>query len=96
MSKRSPIDAFDGKRLSVMSKRCSECLMSDGKIVGDARKAELLRDCKRSGRYFLCHKGTITNEAIVCRGFYDTVPNQALQVADRLGLVAFVEPKEKS
>jgi len=69
--------------------------MSDGKIVGDARKDQILRDCKRSGRYFLCHKGTIADEAIVCRAFFDTVPNQAVQVAERLGLVAFVEPKEK-
>lgn len=88
-------DAFDGSRLHVMSKRCAECLLSKGKIVSDKRKELILDDCKRSGKYFLCHKGTMNGEAIVCRGFFDTVPNQAVQIASRLGLVAFVEPKEK-
>lgn len=70
-----------------MSKRCSECLLTDGKIVSDERRDGLLRDCERSGRYFLCHKGTIEGAAIVCRGFYELGTNQTVQVATRLGLV---------
>jgi len=79
-------------RLRVMSKRCAECLMSDGKIVSDRRRASLLRECQRKGTYFLCHKGTIAGEAIVCRGFYDTGSNQMCRIADRLGVVDFTEP----
>jgi hypothetical protein len=47
-----------------------------------------------------CHKGTIVNEDIVCRGFYDEGlghdrPNQALQIASRLGLAVFIEQPDK-
>lgn len=82
-----------------MRKRCNECLLSDSKIVSDERCSQILRDCARTGNHFLCHKGTLMNEDIVCRGFYDEGighdrPNQALQVAHRLGLVDFTEPGE--
>jgi hypothetical protein len=92
--------AFDGRRFSVMRKRCDECLFSDAKIVSGERRSQILRSCARTGNHFLCHKGTLVNENIVCRGFYDEGlghdrPNQALQIASRLGLVVFVEPGEQ-
>jgi len=53
-------DAFDRERgLLVAHKRCNECLFSKSKIVTDARRIELLDACKRTGKYFLCHKATI-------------------------------------
>ncbi len=88
-------DAFDAqaKKLLVCEKRCDQCLFSKAKIVDDQRRAQLLADCKKSGRYFLCHKSTIKKRAVVCRGFFDEVPNRACQVAKRLDLVAFVDPE---
>lgn len=81
-------DAFDRKlgKLLVCAKRCDQCLLSQAKIVSDDRRAQVLEECRRTGRYFLCHKST---RAVVCRGFFDTEPNQVCQVADRLGLVQF-------
>jgi len=92
-AKRSAVEDF---KLRVMSKRCEQCLMSKGKIVSDSRRDEILEQCERSGKYFLCHKGSMVNEEIVCRGFYDEVPNQALRMASRLGIVKFTEPEPES
>lgn len=84
---------YPGVGFLVANKRCNECLYSKRKIVTDERRAELLESCKKTGRYFLCHKGTGAGGAVVCRGFYDVEPNQACQVAGRLGLTVFVNPK---
>lgn len=90
-------DAFDPKlkKFLVCEKRCDECLYSSAKIVGDERRADVLQSCRQSGRYFLCHKSTMRGAAVVCRGFFDAEPNQSCQVADRLGLVLFVDPGKK-
>lgn len=77
----------------VAQKRCNECLYSTNKIVPDERRKELLALCKKKGKYFLCHKGTIAGSAVVCRGFYDEQSNTACQIAGRLGLTVFVDPE---
>lgn len=90
----STTDAFDKARgkLLVCEKRCDQCLFTSAKIVSDRRRVAVLRECEKKGTYFLCHKSTIAGRAVVCRGFFETQPNMACQVADRLGLVEFTEP----
>lgn len=91
---KSNDDAFDKEKgkLLVCEKRCDQCLYSTAKVVSDKRREALLRACRRSGRYFLCHKATLAGKAVVCRGFFDTERNQACRVAERLGLVEFTKP----
>lgn len=86
-------NAFDQKtgKLRVCEKRCNECLFSNNKIVSDERKLNLLEQCARTGRYFLCHKHR--GVAVVCRGFFDEQANPMCQVAERLGAVDLVERK---
>ncbi len=88
-------DAFDKSRgtFLVCEKRCDECLFSKAKIVDEQRKLQVLKDCEKSGRYFLCHKSTMVGKAVVCRGFFDEGKNRACQIAERLGLVEFVKPE---
>lgn len=89
----STSDAFiRGRGLLVAAKRCDQCLYSRGKIVTDERREDVLKHCRQTGKYFLCHKSTLTGGAVVCRGFFDTEPNQACQVARRLRIVCFVDP----
>lgn len=92
----APTDALDPKRKKflVTAKRCDECLFSKAKLVDDSRQQQILNNCRETGSYFLCHKGTLRGVAVVCRGFFDTEANQACQVADRLGLVEFIDPEE--
>lgn len=90
-------DAFDPKvGLKVCSRVCDECLYSKHKVVGDKTKRAVLEECRRRDRYFICHKFTLNGEAAICRGFFNMEPNQACQVADRLGLVVYVDPPNVS
>ena len=86
----------------VMRKRCNECLFSDGKIVPDKRRDELLAECERRDTHFICHKATIAHTAglltreesnVCCRGFYDRDPRAtaAMRLAHYLGIVVFVD-----
>lgn len=85
-------DAFNGENLLVTNKRCNQCLFSNAKVVDEQRKAEILEGCKRSGKYFICHKSP-SETPIVCCGFYEEVPNRSCQVAKILGIVQFVQPE---
>lgn len=86
-------DAFDGKNLLVCEKRCDQCLFSKAKIVDDQRQADLLMNCRITGKYFICHKSA-DGQPVVCRGFFDEVPNQAVRAARLLRIVRFVKPGE--
>lgn len=85
--------AFDGKHFLVCAKRCDQCLFSSNKIVNEQRKDQLLTDCAKTGRYFICHKSK-AKTPVVCRGFFDSVKNVACQVYARLGLVLLVNPEK--
>lgn len=76
----------------VAAKRCHECLFSDGRVVSSRRARSIVRECQANGRYFLCHLATDRGEAVVCRGFFDKVPNLSCGAALQLGLVALVNP----
>lgn len=97
MPRRKKGDAFDrdtGFRVS--SKVCDECLYSKNKIVEESTKQAVLNECRKKNRYFICHKFTLTHKAAVCRGFFNKEPNQACQMAERLGLVVYVDPPDVS
>jgi len=85
-------DAFDGTNLLVCEKRCAQCLFSSAKIVNDERQAALLTNCRVTGRYFICHR-SYGGKPVICRGFFDEVPNQAIRAARLLNIVRFVNPK---
>lgn len=74
--------------IKVMQKRCAECLFSNARIVSQERMNELLATCKRTGRYFSCHKSTIIGEDYCCRGFYDQ--DSPLLALGKVRLVEFV------
>lgn len=50
---------------------CDECLTGRGRIVPGARAAQIVRDCRRAGLHFQCHKGTIAGQNIHCRGVHE-------------------------
>jgi hypothetical protein len=57
--------------LLLASKRCSQCLTTRNRIVEGERAAEIVRECRRKGVHFVCHKGTATNQIIHCRGVHE-------------------------
>lgn len=84
---------FGREIFPIMSRRCDECLFSEKKIVSNARKKDILKDCARGDNYFECHKGTIASEEICCRGFFETKSTNLIRIAYRLGVIRFVDPE---
>ena len=73
----------------VCERRCNECLFSTAKIVDDDRKQEVLAEARRNGQPFICHKGTLAGEYLVCRGWFDQADELVVQLARTLGRVVF-------
>ena len=74
----------------VQQKRCDECLFSEGKIVSDERREEVLRECQRLNTHFICHKASINGQDVCCRGFFDEGRDARSRLASKLGLVEFI------
>lgn len=75
----------------VQATQCDACLFTDNKIVSDARKTEILKECKENNNHFQCHKATIKGEAATCRAFYDKCTNTAISTMfEENGLIEFV------
>ena len=77
--------------LKVIKKCCGQCLFSKNKIVSDSRKEQLLSDIERKDSHFICHKATIKNKEVVCRGFYENKTSNMIRISQRLGMVEFVD-----
>ena len=78
----------------VMAKCCNQRLMTDRKIVSDARQRQILRDTVRKDCSFVCHKASIANREIACRGHYEvTGGGQLARIAGRLGSLRFIDPE---
>ena len=75
----------------VKKERCPECIYDKNKIVSNSRRTELLADIRQNDSYFICHKATIKNEDICCKGFYETNTSNLIRVSQRLGMVEFVD-----
>jgi hypothetical protein len=83
----------------VCAERCEQCLFSKETIVSNARRKQVLADCRRNDAHFICHKHGVGDdeelhgEDVCCRGFYDRDPGATnmMRIAGRLGMVEFVD-----
>jgi hypothetical protein len=71
--------------LILAAKKCSQCLCSPQRIVSKDRAAQIIRDCRKSGTHFVCHKSP-DGEVVHCRGVHDLHESTAYQIAKRLGI----------
>lgn len=74
----------------VQKQRCDECLFSEAKLVSDERRDEILSECQRLNAHFICHKASIQDQDVCCRGFYDERRDPRSRLAAELGLAEFV------
>jgi hypothetical protein len=77
--------------LEVKEKQCDQCLFSKNRIVSAKRMKDILQGCARKDTHFICHKGTIENKDIVCRGFFENRTSQLIRIACRLNAIKFVD-----
>lgn len=55
--------------LLLASSPCGQCLTSRDRIVSGERAAQIVRDCRRGGQHFVCHKAQ--GQVVHCRGVHD-------------------------
>lgn len=79
--------------LKVCEKQCDQCLFSKNRIVSSKRMSDILQSCVLKDSHFNCHKGTIVDETIVCKGFYDNYSSNLIRIMGRLNGLQFVNPE---
>lgn len=78
----------------VMSRQCDQCLLSNSPIVSNRRRAEILRETAQRDVPFFCHKGTIADREIACRGHFERSGGGQLgRIARRLNAVIEIDPE---
>lgn len=92
----SAIDPATGC-MRVLSRLCDTCITyPDDRMLLGERRQEFIDEARVRGTYVVCHDtGTYSpHPGAVCRGFFNRHWREtaALRLAQRLGLVVFVEP----
>ncbi len=72
--------------LLLASKCCGQCLTTRNRIVSGQRAAAIIKDCRRTGQHFVCHKGSIAGQTIHCRGVHDRIGSTAHRFAVAMGI----------
>ena len=70
---------------------CGQCLFGKDKIVSNKRRQEILRDCRTNDNHFTCHKASIKNEDICCKGFYESQTSNMIRVSQRMNWIELVD-----
>lgn len=77
----------------LMAECCDQCLMTDRKIVNNARRRQIVKETIRRDCAFICHKATIAGREIACKGHYDgTGGGQLARIAGRIGAIVLIDP----
>ena len=81
--------------MKVRKTACDQCLFSKNRIVWAVRKNNILRSCLKEDSYFICHKATIEEQDICCRGYWDRFKDQFNlgRIVQRLGGPEFTYEK---
>ena len=84
-------NVFREGRVHVCDHLCSTCIFRPGNLMHltPGRVEQMVEECGEEG-CIPCHK-TLDGDNAVCRGFYKKHRNQLLQMAERMGVVTFVE-----
>lgn len=83
----------DRNKFIVKTKRCVGCPFSKNQTtVSPERIEDIKRHLEKTNRPFVCHEA----EWLVCRGFYDTVPNLVVHLARMLGITEFEDVESTS
>ncbi len=80
----------------VQKRQCNQCLFSENRVVSQKRAESIIKECIRDDTFFQCHKGTLKNQDICCRGFWDNFKDRFNlgRVVQRIGGPQFVEVKD--
>jgi len=87
--RRSRMVFRDGK-VHVCARMCDTCIFRPGNLMylEDGRVESMVREATGNESCITCHE-TLSGYQAVCRGFFDRHATAPLQIADRLGYIAF-------
>ena len=88
----SSANVFRNERVHVLAARCATCIFRAGNLMElrRGRVAEMIEEATRNDSCIVCHE-TLSGDNAACRGFYDLHATAALQIAQRLGYIEFVD-----
>lgn len=85
-------NVYRGGRVHVRAERCATCVFRAGNPMElrRGRVREMIEEARANESAIVCHATLGTGANAVCRGFFDRHATAPLEIADRLGLVAWV------
>lgn len=77
----------DATGVRVMAEQCATCIFRPGNLMHlrPGRLRDLLAEAEAADSCIVCHETLEDELQAVCRGQYDALQTQPLQVAERLG-----------
>ena len=86
---------WDG-RVHVQKKMCSTCIFRPGNLMNlvEGRVEGMIEDATAMDGSIPCHQTLELEGSAVCHGFFTKHKTQTLQIAERLGVVEFVQLSE--
>lgn len=87
-------NAYRDGRVHVLSERCPTCVFRPGNkmSLSPGRLRDLIEQNRSNDSALTCHE-TLEIDNAICRGFFDLEPKTTpLQLAERIGIITFVEP----
>ena len=94
MAKRQRFNIYRDGKIHVCKRQCETCIFRpNGFHLAPGRLQEMVKGAVKTETSIICHD-TLDGDNAVCAGFFARYPTQPLQVAERLGLIEFVEPQE--
>ena len=79
-------------RVHVVKEKCATCIFHPGNLMElhHGRVAGMVQSALKHDSAIICHE-TLCGPREVCRGFFDAHRTGPLQIAERLGMIAFDE-----
>lgn len=95
MSRRSEHNVYRHGRVHVCRKQCATCIFRPGNKfhLDPGRLDSMVAEATANDSTIICHD-TLSGDNAACRGFFDKHKTSPLQIAERLGLVEWVEPNK--
>ena len=92
-------NVYRGGLVHVLARRCDTCVFRPGNLMHlqPGRVRDMVDQAVAKGSVIVCHATLGTDANACCRGFWDAHRDrvQALQVAERLDVVAYDPPPPK-
>lgn len=85
----------DESGVRVMAEKCPTCIFRPGNPMGlhRGRVGEMLAQVRKNDSCISCHETLDDEKQAVCRGQFDVLKTQPLQIAERLDMIVWHPPK---